>query len=126
MYVVELSDTKPKDLLEVRFKDTIPVKCVLGEPILFQDEKNGVGLYRVYEGLSESSVYEKVQFLSVESRFDYYFQYGEDIEVYLGDSQECPAKLLFLNGILEKLDSKSKGTIDISNPKEGYFKEKIN
>ncbi len=126
MYVVEISEKKPVDLLEVKFKNEMISKCVLGEPILFKDEKSGVGLYRVYDALSASPVYEKVLYLSAESRFDYYLQYGENIEVYIGDSTECAAKLLFLSGILDKLEEGSKGTIDVSNPSEGYFKERYN
>lgn len=124
MYVVELTDSAPEGLLEVKFDESLLVKCVLGEPIIFKDERSGVSLYRVYEALSVSPSYEKTEFLTVKSRFDYYLQYGDNLEVYLGDSIECPAKLLFLQGIVEKLPQGAKGTIDISSATEGYFKEK--
>ncbi len=123
MYVVELSDTKP-DLIEVRFDESILIKCVLGDPVVFKDERTGVGLYRLYEALISSPVYMKTEYITVKSRFDYYLNYEDTFEVYLGDSLECPAKLLFLWGIIEKLPQGSSGRIDVSNPTEGYFKEK--
>ncbi len=123
MFVVEISDSKPADLLEVKFEDSLLVKCVLGEEIVFKDKKSGVGLYRVYESLSASPVFEKTKYITMKSRFDYYVQYGESFEIYLGDSTECSAKLLFVCGIMEKLSEESRGKIDVSNPSEGYFKE---
>lgn len=123
MFVVEITKEKPLGLLEVRFENSLLQKCVLGEEILFEDVKNGVGLYRVYSALSSSPVMEKTEYITVKSRFDYYIQYGNSFNVYLGDSTECSAKLLFLCGIIDELPSESKGTIDVSNPSEGYFKE---
>lgn len=123
MYVLEITENKPSELLEVRFNDEILVKCVLGEQILFKDERSGKGIYRVYEALSSSPAFVDTEYLTVESRFDFYLQYGEDLQVYLGDSMECSAKLLFFWGIKEKLPQGSKGRIDVSDPSEGYFKE---
>ncbi len=123
MYVVELCDGCPEGLFEVVFEDGILVKCILGEEIMFNDKKTGVGVRRVYEALSDSLVVDKIKSMTLKSRFDYYLDYDEKYSVYLADSTECPAKLLFLDGIIKKLPEESKGKIDVSNPKEGYFKE---
>ena len=123
MHVVELCEERPKGLFEVVFEDEIIVKRILGEEIVFNDKKTGVGVRRVYEAISESSMFDKINKVILKSRFDYYLDYEGKYTVYLGDSRDCPSKLLFLSGILKKLPGDSGGKINVSNPKEGYFKE---
>ncbi len=123
MYVVEICEKRPEGLFEVVFEDDILVKCILGEEIVFNDKKTGVGVRRAFEAIEESSVFSKIKTMTLKSRFDYYLDYDGKYTIYLGDSTECPAKLLFLDGILKKLPEETEGRIDVSNPKEGYFKE---
>ena len=123
MHVVEMRDTKPENLVCVNFEKDIIVKCILGEEIIFNDKKTGVGVKRVYDALSDSALKEKIKSVTLQSRFDYYLDYDGIYQVYLGESKDVPAKLLFLGGIVENLEEGVKGNIDVSNPKEGFFKE---
>ncbi|MBE6648834.1 MAG: FtsQ-type POTRA domain-containing protein [Ruminococcaceae bacterium] len=123
MVVVELADKEPVGLMKVEFDEGILQRCVLGKEILFKDEKTGVGIYRVYEAVTASSLSDKIKSITVKSRFDYYLDYDGRHNVYLGDSTECKSKLLFLDGILQKLPEDANGNIDISNLKEGSYRE---
>ncbi len=121
MVVVELRENTPEGLLKVEFKDGMLLKCILGQEIVFDDEKTGVAIYKVYQSLSSSEHFEKVLCLNVKSRFDFYLNYADKYDVYLGDSNDCDSKLLFLGGIIKKLYEEDSGKIDISDYKKGSF-----
>jgi hypothetical protein len=118
---LEISETPVDGLLLVNFNENIIRKCIPGEKIVFSDEKTGVGLKRVYTAIQESEIKSKIKYITVENRFDYYLQYEEKHNVYLGDSNDCPSKLLFLQGIITKLYEEDEGTIDVSEVKKGTF-----
>jgi hypothetical protein len=118
---LEISETPKDNLLPVNFNENIIIKCIPGEKIVFLDEKTSVGLKRVYNAVAKSEIRPEIKYITVESRFDYYLQYGEKYNVYLGDSNDCPSKLLFLQGIITKLYEEDEGTIDVSAVKKGTF-----
>ncbi|MBO4521589.1 MAG: hypothetical protein J5703_00180, partial [Methanomicrobium sp.] len=59
--------------------------------------------------------------LDIRSRFDIYIDYEDRFKVYLGDMENAGIKLSFLVGIIDRLYSNSKGTIDISDYTEATY-----
>ena len=94
--------------------------CVVGDSIEFVNNRTFDAVISLCENFAENGIFDKIRGVDVHSRFDIYIYYEDRYKVYIGDTENIDIKIRFLVEIIEELEPGSKGTIDVSNPREAH------
>ena len=95
--------------------------AVEGFVIEYRDSYDREAVEEVLTKLRECSFSQRIVFVEMSSRFNIKVSYGDRFTILLGDRSDFDVKLKFVDGIIETLKKDEKGTINVKNPKKGYF-----
>lgn len=92
--------------------------CLVGETVVFRDERLGKDLTELYATISECGMEEEIISIDISSRFDIYLNYENRFRVYVADIENIDLKMRFLSEIIKRLDPYDTGSIDLSDERE--------
>ncbi|MBR2742672.1 MAG: FtsQ-type POTRA domain-containing protein [Clostridia bacterium] len=62
-----------------------------------------------------------IRFVDIKDKFDIRLNYNFQIRIYLGEPSELEDKIIMLGGVLERLNGRESGTLDIRSTTTAYF-----
>lgn len=123
------SDTsKLYGLLKLRMNPETVGRCIVGEKLVFADERTGDVISQAFADIRAAGVTARVSYIDANNRFGIYIGLDGKYDVYMGDVNEFDTKLSFAVGIADKLltvaEDNTGGNIDVSEINEGVFTPK--
>lgn len=119
-------ETKLQGLMRVDMQPETVARCIVGENLLFSDERTGDVIKEAYSTIVNQGMERRVSSIDANNRFGIYLTIDAEYRVYMGDIGEFETKLAFAKGIVEKLPTipgeTSNGTIDVSEINKGIFR----
>lgn len=127
MHILEYTDDNSKliGLLMLDMEPETVSRCVVGEKLLFTDERTGDIIADAYAYINSAGLLKRVSYIDANNRFAIYIGLDGKYDVYMGDIEEFDTKLAFAAGIADKLatleEDKGEGKIDVSDIEKGIF-----
>lgn len=130
MQILEYTDEPSKlyGLLMLRMDAETVGRCIVGEKLVFADERTGDVISQAYADISAAGATARVNYIDANNRFGIYIGLDGKYDVYMGDINEFDTKLSFAVGIADKLltvaEDNTGGDIDVSEINEGVYTPK--
>ena len=97
-------------------------RCVVGEKLKFYDDSIFDCLVEMIAALKEADMFDKVQEVNVNDKFDLRIKYLDRFEILFGEKSDMSLKLSMAKEVIRDLEPTSAGRIDISDPNAAYVK----
>ena len=127
MQILEYTDSPSKlyGLMKLRMEPETVGRCIVGEKLLFSDERTGDVVAQAFSDISAANLASRVTYIDANNRFGIYIGLDGKYDIYMGDINEFDTKLAFAAGIVDKLSTLSgnteDGEIDVSEINKGIF-----
>lgn len=123
-WVLEENYEKPDKIFEIR---GVKAKCKVGNAIEFKDEKQNELIERIYNALKQNNI--KIDYIDITDEIELKIGVCKRFDVNLGTSNNIEEKVKHLEKMIEKLDKKAEGKINLSmwtidNPKAAFVEKK--
>lgn len=106
----------------IRLESDGVLRCVVGEKLVFFDSAAESGLLSIIAALKEAELFDKVQMINVNDKFDLRLKLMNRFEILLGEVSDVGLKLSMVKEVIRDLGAEETGRIDISDPNNAYVK----
>jgi len=102
------------------------MRCVVGEPIVFEDDTQLETLEQVYRVLERYGEAENMTFIDIQNKFKITLCYADRWDIQLGDAMDMEYKTRMLLQVLKEYTAEDGGTIDLSEVTRAIVKQNQN
>lgn len=100
--------------------------AVVGHSLSFYDSSYLAFLKNFLAVLEDSDIYSHITAMDISNRFDLKITYDDRLQINLGNDEYLASNLGFVKGIIESLDPRKSGEINIIDNKSASFSETTN
>ncbi len=97
-------------------------RCVVGEKLVFFNDSTEENLLSLIRTLQDLEMFEKVQSINANDKFDLRVGYLERFEIMLGEISDLKLKFSMAKEVIRDLGTEERGRIDVSDPNTAYVK----